>query len=141
MVGQHLGVIHLVDVVAGEHHHVIGVIALDKGDILINGIGRALVPVGLFLLLVRGQHVDTGVVAVQVPGLPVADVVIQLQGLVLGEHTHRLDAGVYAVGKGKIDDAVFPTERHRGLGEVPRQHAQTAALAAGKQHGHNLLFG
>ena len=140
MESQHLGIVHLVDVVAGEHHHVVGIIALNKGDILIDGIGGALVPVGLLLLLVRGQHVHARVVAVQVPGLPVADVIVQLQGLVLGEHTHGFDAGVYAVGKGKIDDAVFPTERHRGLGEIPRQHAQAAALATGKQHGHNLLF-
>ena len=83
----------------------------------------------------------TGCIAVQIPGLAIPNVIVELQGLILGENTHGLNAGVYAVGKGKIDDAVLAAERHRGLGEVPRQYAQSAALAAGKQHSHNLLFG
>ena len=138
---EHFGIIHFIDVVARENHHIIGIIPLDKGDILINGVGGTLVPVGFLLLLVGGQHMHACIVAVQVPGLAVADVVVELQGLILGEHTHSLDAGVYAVGKREINDAVFPAEGHRGLGEVSRQNAQTAALAAGKQHGHDFLFG
>ena len=138
---NHLGIIHLVDVVAGEHHHILGVIALDEGDVLGDGVGRALIPVGALALLVRGQHMHARVHAVQVPGLAGADVFVQLQGLVLGEHAYGLNAGIDAVGKGKINDAVFAAKGHGGLGQVLGQNPQPAALAARKQHGYDLLFG
>ena len=97
MEGNHLGIVHLIDMVAGEHHHIIRVIPLDKGDILGDGIGSALIPVGLFPLFIGREHMYAGVHAVQIPRLPAADVFIQLQGLVLGKHAYRLNAGIDAV--------------------------------------------
>ena len=76
MVAQHLGVVHLVDVVAGENQHIVGIIAGNKGDILINGVGRTFVPVGSFAAGVGGQDADAAVGAVQVPGLAIADVLV-----------------------------------------------------------------
>ena len=40
----------------------------------------------------------------------------------------RFDAGIDAVGKRKINDAVFAAIRHRRLCQVLGQHAETAAL-------------
>ena len=38
---QHLGVVHLVDVVAGEDQHVVRVVPLDEVDVLVDGVGGA----------------------------------------------------------------------------------------------------
>ena len=137
---EHLVVIHFVDVVPAQHGHILGIIAVHKGDVLIDGVGGALVPGLGFRLGVGREDVRAAPVAVQVPGLAVADVVVQLQGLVLGEHAHGVDAGVDAVGQREIDDAVFAAEGHRGLGGVLGEHIQTASLAAGQEHGDTLFF-
>ena len=140
MAPDHEGVIHLVDVVAGENHHILRVIEIDETDILVDGVGGALVP-GLGLGLGVGrQHVGPAPVAVQVPGLAVADVVVELQGLVLGEYAHGVDAGVNAVGQREINDAVLAPKGNRRLGGVLGEHVQAAALAAGQEHGDALFF-
>ena len=77
---------------------------------------------------------------VQAPGLAVADVLVQLQGLILGQDTHGIDPGVYAVTQGKVNDPVFAAEGDGGLGGLLRQNLQTAALAAGQKHGDYAFF-
>ena len=47
---QHLGVIHFVDVIAGKNEHVFGALAANRIDVLVNGIGGALIP------LLRNAH-------------------------------------------------------------------------------------
>ena len=54
----------------------------------------------------------TTVQPVQVPGLAIADVLIQHQRLVLGQDANRVDAGVHTVGQGEVDDAVFSPKRY-----------------------------
>ena len=56
---QHLLVVHLVDVVAGEQHDELRRIALDDVDVLIDRVGRAEIPHGLGDALPRGQDVET----------------------------------------------------------------------------------
>ena len=43
---QHLGVVHFIDMVARQDQHVLGVVAFNEVDVLVNGVGSALVPVG-----------------------------------------------------------------------------------------------
>ena len=126
--------------VPAQHGHILGIIAVHKGDVLIDGVGGALVPGLGFGLGIGGQHVGPAPVAVQVPGLAVADIIVEFQGLVLGEHPHSVDAGVDAVGQREINDAVLAAEGHRRLGGVLGQHIQAAALAAGQKHGNALFF-
>ena len=78
--------------------------------------------------------------AVQAPRLAIADVLVQLQRLVLREDAHGVDAGVNAVGKREINDAVFPSEGDGGLGGVLRQNHEPAALSAGKKHCYAVFF-
>ena len=137
---EHFVIVHLVDVVAAQHGHILGVVTVHKGDILIDGVGGALVPGLGFGLGIGGQHVGPAPVAVQIPGLAVADVIVEFQGLVLGEHPHGVNAGVDAVGQWEINDAVFAAEGHRRLGGVLREHVQAAPLAAGQKHGNALFF-
>ncbi len=136
VVCDHGGVVHLIDVVAGEDHHVVRVKAVHEVDVLVDGVGGALVPAGLLVVaLVGGQHLGAGMGLVQAPGLAVADVLVELQRLILGQDAHGIDAGVDAVGQGEVDDAVLTAEGDGRLGGFLRQNLQAAALAAGQQHG------
>ena len=138
--GEHRRVVHLVDMVAGEDQHVVRLIAIDEANVLIDGVGRALVPFGVFTLGVGRQDLYAAVRAVQAPRLAVADVLVQLQRLILGQDADGIDLGVDAVGKREINDAVFAAERHGGLRRVLRQDHQTAALASGQQHCHTTFL-
>ena len=138
--GQHVGVVHLVDVVAGQHDDVFGVVLVDKVDVLVDGVCGALVPVGPLDLLIGGQDVDAAVGAVEVPGFAVADVVVQLKGLILGEDTDREDARVDAVGQREVDDTVLSAEGDRRFGDLVGQDAESAALAASQKHGDAFVF-
>src|SRR5699024_10953956 len=80
---HHLGVVHLVDVVAGQDHHILRVIQVDEPDVLIDGVGGALVPGAALAAHIGRQDVDAAGGAVQVPGHAAADVAVQLQGPVL----------------------------------------------------------
>src|SRR5262249_11427232 len=55
MGADHVAVVHLVNVVAGENQNVLRVRLLDAVDVLVHGVGRAFVPV-LIDALLRGQH-------------------------------------------------------------------------------------
>ena len=127
--------------VAGQDDHVLGVVQVQEADVLIDGVGGAFIPGALVALPhVGGQDMDAAVGAVQVPGLAVAQVAVQLQGTVLGQDAHSVDAGVDAVGQGKINDAVLSAEGDGGLRHVAGQGVEAAALSAGQQHGHNFFF-
>ena len=135
-VAQHVGVVHLVDVVAGEDQDVLGIVVLDEGQVLIDGVGRAGEPGALLARgLVRGKDVDAAVVDVQIPGLAAADVAVELQRTVLGQHADGVDAGIRAVGEGKVNDAVLASERHAGFGDALGQRVQAGSLSAGQEHG------
>ena len=90
--------------------------------------------------LIGRQNLGAGVGFVQTPGLAVADVLVELQGLVLGENTYGVDTGIDAVGQRKVDDAVLAAEGDGRLGGFLRQNLQTAALATGQQHGDYTFF-
>ena len=81
-----------------------------------------------------------GVQPVQIPRLARADIIIQLQRLILGQHPHRFDAGIDTVGQREVDDPVFAAIRHRRFGNMAGQGIQPAALSTGQQHSHTFLF-
>ena len=61
-----VAVVHLVDVVAGQDHHVLGPLLLERVDVLIDGVGRALVPVLVDALLRRHDVDELAQLAAQV---------------------------------------------------------------------------
>ena len=77
---------------------------------------------------------------VQTPGLTVADVLIELQGLILGQDTYGIDAGVDTVAQRKINNTVLSAEGYSRLCGLLRQNLQTAALAAGQEHCNRAFF-
>ena len=117
--------------VTGEDQYVFGIKPGDKGQILINGIGSALIPLRFFALRVGGQNLGAAVGLVKTPGLAVADVLIQLLRLILGEDTNSIDAGIDAVGEGKVNNAVLAAEGNGRLCGVLGEDLQAAALSAG----------
>ena len=138
---HHVGVVHPIDMVAGEDDHVLGIIHIQESDILIDGVGRALIPGTLVALThVRGQDVHAAVGPVQVPGLTGANVAVELQRTVLGQHANGINTGIDAVRQGKIDDAVLAAKRDGRLGHMAGKGIQTAALTASQKHGHDFFF-
>ena len=129
---QHLGVVHLIDMVTGEDEHIVRVVLVHELPVLPDGVGGAAVPVAVLALgHVGGQHEDAAVVAVEIPVLAGAQIRVEGQGAVLGQHAHRVEAGVDAVAEGEIDDPILAAEGDGRLGHVGGEYAQSAALAAG----------
>ena len=90
---QHQAVIHLVDVVAGEDQHVLGLLRPDRVNVLIHRVGGALVPLIAYPLH-RRQHFDelSHLAAHDVPAF--ADVAVQRKRLVLGEDINPAQVGI-----------------------------------------------
>ena len=134
VVGDHRTVVHLVDVIAGQHQHVLGPQRADQIQVLVDAIGGAAIPVHADLLL-RRHHVDElAELAAQVA--PAAlHVLDQRLTLVLRHQIDLADAGIDAVRQHEIDDAEFAAERRRRLAAMQRQILEPLAAAAGHDHG------
>ena len=143
---QHLAVVHLVDVVAGQHHDVARRLALDRVEVLVDGVGRAEVPVLADALLGR-QDLDELVEFLRDDVPAHADVPVQRQRLVLRGDEHSAQARVDAVREDEVDDPVGAAEVDRRLGAVPGQRGEALAGASGEHDdecvvaNHGLLPG
>jgi hypothetical protein len=56
----------------------------------------------------------------------------------LGQDENAAQIGIDAIGKGDVDDAIEPAERHRGLGAIAGQGPQPLALSSGKQYSDGI---
>ena len=137
---QHFVIIHGVKMVAGQDQYIFGIIGIYKVDVVIDGIGSAQIPGAAGFRFIRRQNVDTAVAGVHVPCLAVAQIGVEDGGLVLGQNTHSVDAGIDAVGKAEVDDAVLAAEGNGGFGIFFGQGQQTAALSASQKHGNTFFF-
>ena len=137
---EHAVVVHLVDVVAGQHQHVFRVKLLDEREVLEDRVRGALVPLAGIGGGVGRQHVHAAVAQVQIPGLAGADVAVQLQRTVLGQHADGVDVGIGAVRQREVDDAILSAEGHGRLCHDLGQQPEAAPLTAGQKHGDTLLF-
>ena len=123
---EHELVVHLVDVIAGEKKHVLGTLAADGIDVLVDGIGGSLVPVLTDALHGRKNFDELAKLAGDhLPGL--ADVAIEGERLVLGEDVDLAQVGVDAVGKGYVNNAVDAAKGDSGLGAVAGQRIKPLA--------------
>jgi hypothetical protein len=128
---EHLRVVHFVDVIARENEDVFGALAADGIDVLIDGVGGALIPL-LGDAHLRGQDFD--VIAEAGDGGPAsADVTIAAKSFVLGEDKNFAEVGIDAVGKGDVDDAVESAEGNCGLGAVAGEGPKAFALASSEK--------
>ncbi len=136
---HHLGIVHLVNVIAGQNHNPHRIVLVDKGDVLKNGVRRSLVPFSARIVGIGRQDKNAAVLAVKVPGAADAHIAVEKKWLILGQDTHRVNPRIAAVRKRKINDAVFAAERNRRFGDRLGQSPQPRSLAAGKNH-RNALF-
>ncbi len=134
---EHAGVVHLVDVVAGEHQHEARRVAAQHLEVLVHRVGGALVPVAIVTLL-RGQELDELVEAPVEERPSLLHVVDEPVGMILRRHADPADAGVYAVGEREVDDAELAAEGHRGLRAAGGERAQARAAPAGEDHRDRL---
>ena len=130
VVGDHRTVVHLVDVVAGEHQHVLGAVGEDQLDVLVHGIGGAAIPRRADLLLRRHHLDELAELAAQIAPA-VLHVLDQRLRLVLRENRDLADAGVHAVRQHEVDDAELAAEGRRRLAAMRGEIAQPLAAAAG----------
>jgi len=131
---DHRAVVHLVDVVAGQHQHVQRPVGADDLHVLPQRVRRALVPLGTAPLLRRDDLHEFAELAPQVA--PAAlDVLDQRMRLVLGQHRDLSDAGVDAVRQREVDDAELAAERRGGLAAVLGEVSEPLPAAAGHDHG------
>ena len=138
---QHAGVVHLVDVIAGEDDHVLRLFRADGVDVLVHGVRRTLVP-ALGDALHGRQDFDKFSELIGDDRPPaLADVPVERQCLVLGQDVHVAQVGVDAVGKRDVDDAVLTGERHGRLGAVAGERKQALSGTAGEQDTEGISHG
>ena len=138
MLLQHRLVIHFINMVAGEQHDIFRVIALDDVEVLIDGVGRAEIPVIFRDALARRENVEAFVTlgAKEAPAaLQMADEAVRL---ILRRDADAPDAGIERIGEREIDDARLAAEIDRGLGAPVGQLHQPRAAAAGEHIGHGV---
>ncbi len=134
MLLHHEGVVHLVDVVAGEDEHVLGLFGADGVDVLVDGVGCALVP-ALGDALHGGEDLDELAQLVGDDGAPAfADVAVERESLVLGEDVDVAKVGVDAVGEGDVDDAILAGEGNGWLCAISGKGKEPFASTTGEQN-------
>jgi hypothetical protein len=126
VVFQHHRVIHLVDVITGQNHHVIRWCGIANDvEVLPDRIRRTAIPVLLIHPLLRREQVDELVhfVAHETP----AALQMAQQGvrLVLGDDADASQARIEAIGQSKIDDSELAAKVHGWLGPVIGEVHQT----------------
>ena len=135
---EHQLVVHLVDVVAGQHDHELGMIGLDDVDVLEHGVGGPFIPLRLAHALAGRQDVEAFVAlgAQEVPAaLQVTDEAVRL---VLRRHADAADAGVDRVRQREVDDARLATEVDGRLRPTVGQLVQPGAAPPGQHVGHGV---
>ena len=138
VLAQHLLVIHLVDVVAGQDHHELRPVGLDDVDVLVDRVRRAFIPLRLRDALARRQYVEA-FVSLRPQEVPAAlQVADQRMRLVLRRHSHSADARIQCVGQREVDDARLAAEIDRRLGAPVGQFLQPAAAPSRKHIGHGV---
>ena len=137
MRGQHRTVVHLVDVIAGEHEHVPRMMQLDDLQVLVERVGGPAIPEVAELLLRRNDFDELAELAAQVA--PTAlDVLDQRMRLVLRHDRDPPDARIDAVREDEVDDAELAAERRRRLAAMVGEMFQALAAAARHDDGERM---
>ena len=138
MLAQHDLVIHLVDVIARQDHHIFDAVAVDDVDVLRHRIGGAQIPFVLVHPLAGGQDIQVFVAfgAKEAPAaLAVADQAVRL---VLRGNRHLADAGIQRIRQGEVDDPGLAAEIDRRFGAAIGQFLEAAAPPPRQHEGHGL---
>ena len=78
MFGEHLGIIHLIDVVAGKDKQVFRRVGVDKVDVLGDRISSSAVNIQISIgLLTRWEYIDAAVLGIQTPAASGCHITVQ----------------------------------------------------------------
>ncbi len=135
MVGQHVRVIHLVDVVAGQDDEVFRAGGAEDVEVLEHGVGGAAIPGRLVEPLLRRQQVEK-LAHFRAQKRPAhLQMAQQAVRLVLGQDGDAAHPRIEAVRQGEVDDAELAAKKNRRLGAPVGQLLEPAAAAAGENQG------
>lgn len=138
MRGQHLGEVHAVQLVARENQHGLDTVLLDVHEVLADGIGGALIPVGSFEGLLDGNNFDESAVEtiklVRLPNVP-----MQADRVELRQQVNAVDAAIQSIGDRNIDQAVFPGQRNRGFRTVLGQRKQPCPFPSAENQSDRVV--
>ena len=124
--------------VAGKNQHVLGLLGADGINILINRVGRALIPLVADPLHGRQDFDELAHLAAQnVPAF--ADMAVERERLVLGEDVNAAQVGVQAVGKRDVDDAIDAAESDCGLGPIASERIKALPGAACQENPESIF--
>ena len=137
---EHHFIIHLIDMISRQNQHIVRVKTLHVVNILIDRIGCACIPFAVLALLIRRKDGNAADIPVQIPRNTDSDMRIQAKGLILRQHSHRVNTRINAVAQRKIDNPVFPAKRYCRLGHFRGQHTQSASLPACQQHSNHFFL-
>ena len=136
-----VGVVEAVDVVGAEHDDHLGVGGPDlvpDPEQLVGVALREPVLVGGAGALLGHQQPQAALVAVEVPGPPVGDRLLDARALELQRQPHLGDPAVRQVGQREVDELVDPGERQRRLRPLPGEDVHPAPCAARLDDGQDL---
>src|SRR5256885_6674911 len=132
MLLEHLGVVHFVDVIATQDENVFRAFAGDGVNVLVDGVGRAAIPL-LADAHLRRKNFDKFAEADD--GRPSgANVAAEAERFVLSENENAAEIGVDTIGKSDVNDAIGGAERNGGLGAVASERPQAFALTTGEKN-------
>jgi hypothetical protein len=126
-------------VIASKDDDVLRPLFFQRVDILVHGVGRALVPLFIDPLLGWDDVDKFAQLATKIVPPTERDVAIQAHRLVLREHKNAAQPAVQAIREREVDDPVNAAKGHGGLGPVACQRAQPRALASRQYHCQNFL--
>jgi len=128
---------HLVDVISCEQHDESGSVRLDDIDVLIDGVGRAKIPVRSEMRWLAGRISKLSFRSGERSSSPSADVGSGC-GPCIGRNRDAADSRVHRIGKGKIDDARFSAEIDRRFGAPVGKLQKPASAPARENEGKGV---
>ena len=135
---DHRAIVHLVDMVAGQHDHPARRVPLEDVEVLIDSVGGAGVPLVVGGALARRQDVEALVARGTQEAPALLQVPDQAVRLVLGGDADPPDARVDGVRQREVDDPATAAEMHGGLGAAVGEFMEPRAAPAGQDQGERV---
>ncbi len=130
--------VHPVQLIAGQDEH-IGAPVLDHvADLLADGVGGALIPLGRLVGLLRRQDFDEAAIE-RIELVRVRNVPVQTDGEELRQDVDAVQSAIDAITDGDIDEPVFAGHGNGRLTAELGQRVQPGAPTAAEDQRENVL--
>jgi hypothetical protein len=137
MIINEKSIIHFVDVITGEDQNVLGLVAVNKVEVLPDRVGCAPVPVKAHPLLGRnGFEKMAHFPAENIPSL--FQMIVERLGFVLRQNDDFVNLRVNAVAEGEIDQTVNTAKWDCRLGAILSERHQSLTPTPGHDKGKGI---